>query len=35
MLGSRDEVIARYTLPPAPPAQSPTVISIADKRRSA
>jgi ABC-type protease/lipase transport system fused ATPase/permease subunit len=35
MLGSRDEVIARYTLPPALPAASQTVVSITDKRRSA
>lgn len=34
-MGSRDEVIARYTLPPTPPVASQTVVSIADKRRTA
>ena len=34
-LGMREEVIARYTLPPPAPPGSRTVVSIADKRRSA
>jgi PrtD family type I secretion system ABC transporter len=34
MLGSRDEVIARFTLPPTPPATG-HIVSITDSRRSA
>jgi ATP-binding cassette subfamily C exporter for protease/lipase len=35
MLGPRDEVIARYTLPPPQPTAPGCVVSIADKRRLA
>jgi PrtD family type I secretion system ABC transporter len=37
MLGSRDEVIARFTLPPPslPPPEPGRIVSIADKRKSA
>jgi PrtD family type I secretion system ABC transporter len=34
MLGTRDEVIAKFTLPPPPPARA-RIVSIVDKRRSA
>jgi len=34
-LGPRDEVIARYTLPPNPPADAGRIVSIADKLRTA
>jgi ABC-type protease/lipase transport system fused ATPase/permease subunit len=35
MLGPRDQVIARYTLPPPPPTGPARIVSIAEKRRSA
>ena len=34
-LGPRDQVIARYTLPPTPPADAGRIVSIADKLRTA
>ena len=35
MLGPRDEVIARYTLPPLPAPRAGCIVSIAEKRKSA
>ena len=34
-LGTRDEIISRYTLPPPPSPRPGCVVSISEKRRSA